>query len=73
VDGIDNVPAIDDGVSDTPFECQDAFLWVMKRCYAMLQDEKLVKKKLITKELVASIHKRIENLVRDHSRVLNGK
>jgi hypothetical protein len=39
----------------------------------MLQDEKLVKKKLITKELVASIHKRIENLVRDHSRVLNGK
>lgn len=38
VNGINYIPAIDDGVSDTPHEMGNAFLWVLDRCYGLLND-----------------------------------
>lgn len=70
--GIENVPAIDDGCTKKPFEEQAAFMWVVRRCYKLLEDDEMVDSGQIDKDTVASIESRIEKMVRQHSRDLNG-
>jgi hypothetical protein len=42
VSGINSVPAIDDGISEEPHEEQEAFLWVIKQCYSLLESDDMV-------------------------------